>query len=48
MEGAQVWFKDYIPLATALAALIVALFQYVTTRPKHRTEIGLTRHASFR
>jgi hypothetical protein len=38
-ESAQSWIKDYIPLATAFAALAVALFQYITTRPKLKLEI---------
>jgi hypothetical protein len=35
------WVKDYVPLFTALAAIAVALFQYVTGRRRSAADIGL-------
>jgi hypothetical protein len=32
------WIKDYIPLAAALAAMIIAAFNYLTSRPKLKLE----------
>lgn len=33
------WITAYIPLAAALAAVLIAVFQYFTSRPKTKLEM---------
>jgi hypothetical protein len=33
------WIRDYLPLAAALAAVIIAAFNYLTSRPKLKLEM---------
>jgi len=39
VEEASNWIRAYVPLAAALTAVLIALFQYFTSRPKLRLEM---------